>query len=138
MKFQTFDSLKFQNFRLLWFGNLCVNAADWLQILTVGWLILEITDGDTVITGAVLALRTLPVFLIGPWAGVLADKFDRRSLIKITQTMMAVLAVSFAILVSVSDFTSSGVSGPLQPWHLFVYVGTVSYTHLTLPTIYSV
>lgn len=123
MKFQTFDSLKFQNFRLLWFGNLCVNAADWLQILTVGWLILEITDGDTVITGAVLALRTLPVFLIGPWAGVLADKFDRRSLIKITQTMMAVLAVSFAILVSVSDFTSSGVSGPLQPWHLFVYVG---------------
>ena len=123
MNIRAFESLKFPNFRLLWFGNLCVNSADWLQILTIGWLILEITNGDTVITGAVLALRTLPVFLIGPWAGVLADKFDRRSLIKLTQFMMAVLAVLFAVLVSMSDFTDTGVSGPLIPWHLFVYVG---------------
>ncbi|MQG16794.1 MAG: MFS transporter [SAR202 cluster bacterium] len=123
MNIRAFESLKFPNFRLLWFGNLCVNSADWLQILTIGWLILEITNGDTVITGAVLALRTLPVFLIGPWAGVLADKFDRRSLIKLTQFMMAILAVFFALLVSMSDFTDSGVSGPLKPWHLFVYVG---------------
>ena len=123
MNIRAFESLKFPNFRLLWFGNLCVNSADWLQILTIGWLILEITNGDTVITGAVLALRTLPVFLIGPWAGVLADKFDRRSLIKLTQFMMAVLAVLFAVLVSISDFTDTGVSGPLKPWHLFVYVG---------------
>ena len=123
MNIRAFESLKFPNFRLLWFGNLCVNSADWLQILTIGWLILEITNGDTVITGAVLALRTLPVFLIGPWAGVLADKFDRRSLIKLTQYMIAVLAVLFAVLVSMSDFTDTGVSGPLKPWHLFVYVG---------------
>ena len=123
MNIRAFESLKFPNFRLLWFGNLCVNSAEWLQILTIGWLILEITNGDTVITGAVLALRTLPVFLIGPWAGVLADKFDRRSLIKLTQFMMAVLAVLFAVLVSMSDFTDTGVSGPLKPWHLFVYVG---------------
>ena len=123
MNIRAFESLKFPNFRLLWFGNLCVNSADWLQILTIGWLILEITNGDTVITGAVLALRTLPVFLIGPWAGVLADKFDRRSLFKLTQFMMAVLAVLFAVLVSISDFTDTGVSGPLKPWHLFVYVG---------------
>ena len=123
MNIRAFESLKFPNFRLLWFGNLCVNSADWLQILTIGWLILEITNGDTVITGAVLALRTLPVFLIGPWAGVLADKFDRRLLIKLTQFMMAVLAVLFAVLVSMSDFTDTGVSGPLKPWHLFVYVG---------------
>ncbi len=123
MTIRAFESLKFPNFRLLWFGNLCVNSADWLQILTIGWLILEITNGDTVITGAVLALRTLPVFIIGPWAGVLADKFDRRSLIKLTQFMMAILAVFFAFLVSMSDFTDSGVSGPLKPWHLFVYVG---------------
>jgi len=123
MNIRAFESLKFPNFRLLWFGNLCVNSADWLQILTIGWLILEITNGDTVITGAVLALRTLPVFLIGPWAGVLADKFDRRSLIKLTQFMMAVLAVLFAALVSMSDFTDTGVSGPLKPWHLFAYVG---------------
>ena len=123
MNIRAFESLKFPNFRLLWFGNLCVNSADWLQILTIGWLILEITNGDTVITGAVLALRTLPVFLIGPWAGVLADKFDRRSLIKLTQFVMAVLAVLFAVLVSMSDFTDTGVSGPLKPWHLFVYVG---------------
>ena len=123
MNIRAFESLKFPNFRLLWFGNLCVNSADWLQILTIGWLILEITNGDTVITGAVLALRTLPVFLIGPWAGVLADKFDRRSLIKLTQFMMAVLAVLFAVLVSMSDFTDTGVSGPLKPWHLFAYVG---------------
>ena len=123
MNIRAFESLKFPNFRLLWFGNLCVNSADWLQILTIGWLILEITNGDTVITGAVLALRTLPVFLIGPWAGVLADKFDRRSLIKLTQFMMAVLAVLFAVLVSMSDFTDTRVSGPLKPWHLFVYVG---------------
>lgn len=123
MNIQTFESLKYKDFRLLWFGNLCVNSADWLQILTVGWLVLEITDGNTVITGAVLALRTLPVFIIGPWAGVLADKFDRRSLIKLTQILMTLLAACFGALVSMSDLSNPGVSGPLKPWHMFVYVG---------------
>ncbi|HCG91466.1 MAG TPA: hypothetical protein DEZ08_06475 [Dehalococcoidia bacterium] len=123
MQFKTFESLKFKDFRLLWFGNLCINSADWLQILTVGWLVLEITNGNTIITGSVLALRTLPVFLIGPWAGVLADKFDRRSMIKMTQLAMTILAIIFATLVSFSDFNSTGVTGPLRIWHLFLYVG---------------
>ena len=62
----TFDSLSYRDFRLLWAGSLSANAARWLQLLTVGWLMLRLTDGDPVLTGTVVGIRTLPVLLIGP------------------------------------------------------------------------
>ena len=77
---RTFESLSYSNYRYLWSCNFLVNAADWLQILTVGWLMLRLTDGNALLTGTVVGIRTLPILFIGPWAGVLADRIDRRKL----------------------------------------------------------
>ena len=63
---RTFDSLKYRDFRLLWAGSLFANAAQWLQLLTVGWLMLRLSGGDPALTGTVDGVRTLPALPIGP------------------------------------------------------------------------
>jgi hypothetical protein len=63
-----------------------LNTADRLQILTVGWLMLRLTDGNALLTGTIVGIRTLPVLLIGPWAGVLADRINRRKLMSVTRS----------------------------------------------------
>lgn len=118
----TFDSLSYSDFRFLWAGSLSENAAHWLQLLTVGWLMLRLTGGDPVLTGTVVGIRTLPVLLIGPWGGVLADRIDRRKLLGITQFSLAIVAVLFAVLVASTNLNTDPYSGPLQVWHLFAYV----------------
>ena len=62
---------QYKDFRYLWIGNFFTVGAQWIQILTVGWLVLRLTDGNAFLTGTAVGIRTLPVLLIGPWAGVL-------------------------------------------------------------------
>lgn len=126
---RTFESLSYSNYRYLWSCNFLVNAADWLQILTVGWLMLRLTDGNALLTGTVVGIRTLPILFIGPWAGVLADRIDRRKLMAGTQAILAITAVIFAILVSASEISETGSTGPLKPWHLFLYVSVTGVLH---------
>jgi len=105
-RLHTFDSLiTYRNYRLLWTGNFFSNSAQWLQLLSIGWLVRDLTIGSSasvlqvVIVGG---LSTLPVLLVGPWGGVWGDRVDRRKLLMKIQTFMAVLAALFALLV-VSD-----------------------------------
>ncbi len=60
---------------------------------------LQLTNGNAFLTGTVVGIRTLPILIIGPWAGVLADRIDRRKLVMTTQMYVAVAAVIFAFLV---------------------------------------
>ncbi|MDA0734928.1 MAG: MFS transporter [Chloroflexi bacterium] len=128
-RFNTFESLYYRDYRFLWAGNFLINTADWLQILTVGWLMLRLTDGNALLTGTVVGIRTLPVLIIGPWAGVLADRINRRKLMSITQICLAAVAVVFAILVASTDLNARPYAGPLQVWHLFVYVAVTGALH---------
>jgi MFS family permease len=114
---------------LVWIGNFFAQGAQWLQILTIGWLVLQLTDGNALLTGTAVGVRTLPILFIGPWAGVLADRLDRRKLIMVTQTVMAAAAVSFAILVIATDLDSETSSGPLLWWHPFIYMAISGIAH---------
>ena len=120
----TLDSLRtYRDYRLLWTGNFFSNSAQWLQLLTIGWLVRDLTLGSSTSILQVVAvggLSTLPVLLIGPWGGVLGDRVDRRKLIMRIQTFMAVLAVLFAVLI-VSD-RGLGLSNPLRVWLAYSYV----------------
>ena len=120
---------RFKDFRLVWIGNFFAQGAQWLQILTIGWLVLKLTDGNALLTGTVIGVRTLPILLIGPWAGVLADRVDRRKLIMLTQTAMAAAAVFFAFLVIATDLDSDSTSGPLLWWHPFIYMVISGVAH---------
>lgn len=126
---RTFESLSYLDYRYLWAGNFLINTADWLQVLTVGWLMLRLTDGNALLTGTVVGIRTLPVLIVGPWAGVLADRINRRKLMGVTQSCLAVVAVGFAVLVASSDVNAEPYVGPLQAWHLFGYVAVTGLLH---------
>ena len=120
----TLDSLiTYRDYRLLWTGNFCSNSAQWLQLLTIGWLVRDLTVGSStsvlqvVIVGG---LSTLPVLLVGPWGGVWGDRVDRRKLLMKIQAFMAVLAVLFAVLV-VSN-RGLELSDHLRVWLAYSYV----------------
>ena len=120
---------QYKDFRYLWIGNFFTVGAQWIQILTVGWLVLQLTDGNAFLTGTAVGIRTLPVLLIGPWAGVLADRVDRRKLVMVTQVYMAISAVIFALMVLATDLDVQPVTGFLQWWHAFIYMGVSGIAH---------
>ena len=120
---------RYRDFRFLLIGNFFTVGAQWIQILTVGWLVLQLTGGNAFLTGTVVGLRTLPILIIGPWAGVLADRLDRRKLVMVTQVYMAVAALVFAFLVLATDLDAEPVTGPLKWWHAFIYMGLSGISH---------
>lgn len=113
----TLDSwIAYPSYRLLWLGNFCSNSAQWMQLLTVGWLVRELTDGlsaSAFLVVTIGGLNTLPGLIFTPFAGVLGDKLDRRKLVMFLQAFMAILAFGFALLV---------LSGYVRVWHTFAYV----------------
>jgi len=120
---------KYPDFRYLWIGNFFMVGAQWIQILTVGWLVLQLTGGNAFLTGTAVGIRTFPVLVIGPWAGVLADRIDRRKLVMVTQIYMAVAALVFAFMVLATDLDAEPVTGFLKWWHAFIYMGISGVAH---------
>ena len=131
-RIQTFKSLGNPDYLLFWIGNICNNIGMWLQMVTLGFLVWELTkdpvtgQGSAILSGTIGGLRFLPTLLVGPWAGVLADRMDRRKLVMVTQTFMAVCAGSFALLI-----LWLGVEGPgrLEVWHAYVYASIMALAH---------
>ena len=108
--------LAYRDFRLLWFANFCAFTGQWLQLLSIGWLVKELSVGSGVGGLLVLsasALNTLPGLVVNPLTGVLGDRLDRRKLAIVVQSIAAVLALGFAFLVS-TDY--------VRYWHAYAYV----------------
>ncbi len=99
----TLDSLiRYPDYRLLWTGNFFANSAQWFQLLSVGWLVRDLSAGSAssaVQVVTVGGMVTLPMLLVTPWGGVLGDRLNRRKLIMTVSAGMGVLAAAFALLV---------------------------------------
>jgi len=93
-----FSSLRVPNYRLYFTGQAISLSGTWMQSVAQGWLVLELTESGTMI-GLVLALQFLPVLLLGPMGGVIADRFDKRRLLLGTQVVAALLAGTLGLLV---------------------------------------
>src|SRR5262245_25178532 len=72
-----FSSLRHRNYRLLWIGTLLMSAGQWIQEVTLGWLMYDLT-GSAALLGALNGFRSVPFLIFGPLAGVAADRLDRR------------------------------------------------------------
>jgi len=107
----TFASLRNTDYRYLWIGNLFNAAGLWIQQVTIGWLVWELS-GSATIVGVASSLRFVPFIFMGPLGGVAADRMDRRRLLMITQTAMAAAAVLFAVVVAL-DW--------VRVWHAMVF-----------------
>ena len=116
-RLHTLDAwLEYRDFRLLWFANFCGFTAQWLQLLSIGWLVQVLSEGSGrggLLVVLVSALNTLPGLVVNPIAGVLGDRLDRRKLVITLQSFSAALALGFALLVT-SDY--------LRWWHAYAYV----------------
>jgi MFS family permease len=110
-RFHTFASLRHVDFRYLWTGTVMMSAGQWVQQVTLGWLIYDLT-GNSVLLGALNGLRALPFLVTGPMAGVAADRMDRRKLLIATQWVLIATAIVFGALVA---------SPYLQVWHIFAF-----------------
>lgn len=106
-----FSPLRYLNYRYLWTGTVLMSAGQWIQQVTLGWLLYDLT-GSSVLLGALNGARALPFLVAGPIAGVAADRMDRKKLMINTQYVLIVTAIGMGVLV---------VSGYLKPWHLFVF-----------------
>jgi len=95
---RTFGSLRTRNYRLFFFGQLVSSVGEWMQIMAEAWLLLSLTHNGAAVGGA-FAFRFAPVLLFGLWGGVIADRFDRRTILLITQSLAGVLAIALWLLV---------------------------------------
>jgi MFS family permease len=106
----TFASLAIPNYRRYISGQAISLVGTWMQMAAQAWLVLSITGSATTL-GVIVALQTLPVLLLGPYGGVIADRVDKRRLMVILQAMMGVQALILGVLT---------VTGAIQLWEIGV------------------
>ena len=109
--FSTFRSLRYRDYRLIWIGTLFASSGQWIQQVTLGWLVYQMT-GSGFLLGAINGARSVPLLFLGPLGGVAADRVDRKKLMLGTQVFLMVTAAMMATVI---------VTGHLQVWHLFVF-----------------
>ena len=95
-----FRSLGLFNYRL-WFGGALVsNTGTWMQSTAQDWIVLtHLTDHDATAVGITMALQFAPPILLVPVTGLIADRFDRRRMLMLTQGVMGLLGLALGILV---------------------------------------
>jgi MFS family permease len=92
-----FSSLRIRNFRLYMAGLTVSVAGNWMQNVAVGWLVLQLTGSGTVL-GVVTAARYAPLLLLGAWGGLVADRHDKRLLLRLAASIQLVVAAVLGVL----------------------------------------
>ncbi|NYH80939.1 MFS family permease [Actinopolyspora biskrensis] len=106
-----FSSLRVRNFRFYAGGQVVSLLGTWMQRIAQDWLVLEISGGDPVALGVAIALQFAPMPLFTLWAGVLADRFDKRLLLIALQYGAGGSALTLGLL---------DVTGVVQLWHVYL------------------
>ena len=106
-----FRSLHVRNYRLYASANLVSLTGTWMQRIGQDWLVLQLAPTAASRSASITALQFGPSLLLGLCGGVLADRYDKRRLLMITQALMGLLALLLGILV---------VTGAVALWHVFV------------------
>jgi MFS family permease len=106
----TFAALSVPNYRTYMSGQAVSLVGTWMQMTAQSWLVLTLTHSSTVL-GVIVALQTLPVLLLGPYGGVVADRVDKLRLMKILQSLMGVQALILGLLT---------VTGAVRVWEIGV------------------
>ena len=106
----TFAALAVPNYRRYISGQSISLIGTWMQMTAQSWLVLTLTHSSTAL-GVIIALQTLPVLLLAPYGGVIADRIDKRRLMIALQTAMGLQALALGLLT---------VTGVVQVWEIGV------------------
>ena len=96
------------NFRRLWLGRLISQTGDWFNSVALFTLLLNLTGSGEAV-GLVLIIKLLPQFFAGPIAGVVADRFNRKTIMIVADVMRGLLVLGFLL-----------VRRPDQVWIVYV------------------
>lgn len=106
----TFISLKVPNFRIFAIGHFVAVIALWMQRIAQDWLVLQLSGSVTAV-GITVALQFMPSLFLGPWGGMMADRFPKRRILIVCQSVAACLAAILALL---------ALSHRIEVWHVYV------------------
>jgi MFS family permease len=104
----TFAALAVPNYRRYISGQAVSLIGTWMQMTAQSWLVLTLTHSAAAL-GLIVALQTLPVLLLSPYGGVIADRIDKRRLMIILQSAMGVQALILGVLT---------VTGAVRVWQI--------------------
>jgi len=107
----TLAPLRHRDFRRLWTGTFFATAGQWIQQATLGWVVYDVTKSPALL-GAVLGVRAIPMLLLAPISGYVADRFDRRWSLAASQFLMVVISIALAALLAYDA---------VRVWHLFAF-----------------
>ena len=106
-----FSALVSRNYRIYLTGSFVSNIGTWMQRVAQDWLVLELSGGSAGAVGITTGLQFLPMLLLSPIAGLVADRFDKRRILKITQLWLALCAVTLGLL---------AITGIAVTWHVYL------------------
>ena len=104
----TFKALSHPQYRRYLIAQLSTGIGFWMMRLTQDWIVLDLTDGSGIAVGIATALQFIPFLIITPWAGVLADRFSRRTLM-ITAHIGLTTAALVLLLAVLAGFANLAV-----------------------------
>jgi MFS family permease len=107
----TFRALRNHNYRLYLAGSVVSNTGTWMQRVAQDWLVLSLPGTGGTELGITTGLQFLPMLLLTPYAGVVADRFPKRALLQLTQAAMAVTSLVLGVI---------AVTGHAEVWHVYV------------------
>lgn len=90
------NALAHRGYRIFWGGSVLSYIAQWVQQVALGYVVYDLT-GSTFAIGVVLGVRAIPMFLLAPFSGVAADRYDRRVLLMGSQITLAVATAAIAL-----------------------------------------
>lgn len=92
-----FQSFKTRNFRLFFSGQIVSQVGNWLTLVAQTLLVLHLTNSGVAV-GLLTAFQFAPVLVLGPWAGAVADRVDKRKLLLIVQSIAMMQSGALAAL----------------------------------------
>ncbi len=108
-----FRSLNVRNYRVWFIGALISNVGAWMQATAQNWVVLtELSDTNAIAVGITMALQFGPQLLLVPLSGAVADRFDRRKVLMVTQSLLMLLAFGLGVLL---------ILGTAELWHLYAF-----------------
>lgn len=109
----TFRSLRNHNYRLYALGSIVSNTGTWMQRVAQDWLVLQLHHGDKATAASALGLTTglqfLPILLLSPYAGLVADRMSKRKLLMLTQGWMGMVATILGALALTGHINTAAV-----------------------------
>ncbi len=123
---ERFPSFRSADFRRIFVNGFFTTGSRWTEVLARGWLVHELSDGSTGAVGWVTFASFIPFVIVGPLAGAIADRFDRRRLL-IAGTIFGLLGAIVLAVITLADV--------VQVWHVIALAfATGSAQAATVPT----